>query len=64
MIFNFNMGNGEDDTLKLAQMCKNYYQCENCPVLEKGAIKFTDSNNLVSCSTAIIRNIQKNHGKM
>jgi hypothetical protein len=62
MQFTFNMGGGETATQKLAEMCKQHYQCENCPVLEKGAIVI--DNTPVSCSTAIIRNIQKNNGKV
>lgn len=62
MQFTFNMGGGEAATQKLAEICKQYYQCEKCPVLEKGAIVI--DNIPVSCSTAIIRNIQKNNGKV
>ena len=60
----FNMGDGENDTIKLAEMCKQYVQCEGCPVLEQGAIRFEGSNSQVSCSTAIIRNIQKQNGNV
>ena len=56
------MGDGETVTQKLAEKCKQYYQCENCPVLKDGAIII--DNTPVSCSTAIIRNIQRNNGKV
>jgi hypothetical protein len=62
MQFTFNMGDGETVTQKLAEKCKQYYQCENCPVLKDGAIII--DNTPVSCSTAIIRNIQRNNGKV
>lgn len=61
MRFSFNMGSGEDATNKLAEMCKQYYQCQGCPVMKNGAIQI--DNTPVSCSTAIIKNIQRQAGK-
>ena len=58
MIFNFNMGQ-IGDTSYIENICKNHFACESCPVLEQGAIQNTNDKTIYSCSTAIIRNIQK-----
>lgn len=58
MVFNFNMGQ-MGDTSYIENICKNHQQCEDCPVLEKGAIQTASSKVVYSCSTAIIKNIQK-----
>lgn len=61
MNINFNLGNGQAATMVLAEMCKKYYQCENCPVTQTGAMKLDGTT--VSCSTEIIKNIQRKAGK-
>ncbi len=61
MQFTFNIGGGETATQKLAEKCKQHYQCENCPVKDNGAIQI--DGTMVSCSTEIIKNIQRKAGK-
>ena len=63
MIFNFNMNN-VGDTSYIENICKQHSGCDGCPVLEKGAIQNTFDRTIYSCSTAIIRNIQKKNGKV
>lgn len=63
MQFNFNMGQ-IGDTSYIEKICKEHKECIDCPVLEKGAIQNTFDRTIYSCSTAIIKNIQKNNGKM
>ena len=57
MKFTFNMGKA--DTTFIENICKNHRECEGCPVIEQGAIKSASTNVIYSCSTAIIKNIQK-----
>ena len=63
MNINFNLGNGQSQaaTMALAEMCKKYYQCENCPVTKTGIIQI--DGVIVSCSTEIIRRIQREANK-
>ena len=61
MNINFNLGNSQAATMALAQLCKQYYQCEGCPVTQIGATKLDGTT--VSCSTEIIKNIQRKAGK-
>ena len=61
MNINFNLGNGQAATMALAEICKQHYQCEDCPVIKTGAIKI--GGTMVSCSTEIIKNIQRKAGK-
>ena len=63
MQFTFNMGQ-MGDTSYIENICKEHQGCENCPFLEKGAIQNTVNKTIYSCSTAIIKNIQKNNGKV
>ena len=62
-MFNFNMGQ-IGDTSYIENVCKTHPECKDCPVMEKGAIKTTTNGTIYSCSTAIIKNIQKNNGKV
>lgn len=57
MRFTFNMGKA--DTTFIENICKNHRECESCPVLEQGAIQNAVDKTIYSCSTAIIKNIQK-----
>ena len=61
MNINFNLGNGQAATMALAEICKQHYQCEDCPVTITGAIKL--DGTMVSCSTEIIKHIQRKAGK-
>lgn len=61
MNINFNLGNGQAATMALAEMCKQHPQCVGCPVNGNGAIKIDGTT--VSCSTEIIKNIQRKAGK-
>ena len=63
MNFTFNMGQMGDTTF-IENICKAHQGCEGCPVMEQGAIKNVGTNVVYSCSTAIIKNIQKKNGKM
>ena len=63
MQFNFHMGQ-IGDTSYIENICKEHKECIGCPVMEKGAIQHVANRTIYSCSTAIIRNIQKNNGKM
>ena len=58
MNFTFNMG-GMANTSYIESICKNHPECENCPILEQGAIQKATDKTIYSCSTAIIKNIQK-----
>ena len=59
MILNFNMGQ-DKEMEDIIQKCKNYLQCEGCPIMEQGAIINPITRIKYSCSTAMIKNIQKN----
>lgn len=61
MNINFNLGNGQAATMALAEICKEYPECKGCPVTKTGAIKI--DGTMVSCSTEIIKNIQRKAGK-
>ena len=61
MNINFNLGNGQAATMALAEICKQHYQCEDCAVKDNGAIQI--DGTMVSCSTEIIKNIQRKAGK-
>lgn len=61
MSINFNMGNGQAAVMTLAEICKNHPECKNCPVTQTGAIKL--DGTMVSCSTEIVKNIQRKAGK-
>ena len=61
MNINFNLGNGQAATMALAEICKKYPECKGCPVTQTGAIKL--DGTMVSCSTEIIKNIQRKAGK-
>ena len=50
---------GQADTSYIENICKKHKECVGCPVLEKGAIQTASSKVVYSCSTAIIKNIQK-----
>ena len=63
MNINFNLGNGQAATMALAEICKNYPECKGCPVTKTGAIQIQIDGTMVSCSTEIIRNIQRKAGK-
>ena len=52
------------DTSFIENICKEHKECIECPVMERGAIKRAGDGKIYSCSTAIIRNIQKNNGKV
>jgi len=58
MNFTFNMGQMVN-TSYIENICKNHPECESCPVLEQGAIQNMADKIIYSCSTAIIKNIQK-----
>ena len=58
MNFTFNMGQMGDTTF-IENICKAHQQCEDCPVMEKGAIQDVLNRKTYSCSTVIIMNIQK-----
>lgn len=47
------------DTSYIENICRNHYQCESCPILEQGAIQNVADRTIYSCSTAIVKNIQK-----
>ena len=64
MRFTFNMGQNDAQLQQMIEDCKKYHQCEGCTIMEKGGIKSPMSGNMYSCSTAIIRNIQKKNGKV
>ena len=60
MNFTFNMG-GMDYTSVVIEICKKHKSCDDCPVMQNGNIKINDDfgNPIqLSCSTAIIRNLQ------
>lgn len=61
MNINFNLGNGQAATMALAEICKEYPECKGCPVTQAGAIKI--DGTMVSCSTEIIKHIQRKAGK-
>ena len=61
MNINFNLGNGQAATMALVEICKQHYQCKDCPVTQTGAIKI--DGTMVSCSTEIIKNVQRKAGK-
>ena len=61
MNINFNLGNGQAATMALADICKNHSECKGCPVTVTGAIKI--DGTMVSCSTEIIKHIQRKAGK-
>ena len=61
MNINFNLGNGQAATMALAEICKKHPECKGCPVTVTGAIKI--DGTMVSCSTEIIKNIQRKAGK-
>ena len=61
MNINFNLGNGQAATMALADICKQHYQCEDCPVTQTGAIKI--DGVMVSCSTEIVKHIQRQKSK-
>ena len=65
MRFNFNMGQMAD-TSYIENICKEHKECIGCPVMEKGAIQNITNRTIYSCSTAIIKNVQKanNNGNM
>ena len=60
MRFTFNQGFANDETTQIANICKEHYQCEGCPIMEQGALKNANTGVVSTCSTVIIRNIQKN----
>ena len=64
MRFTFNMGQNDLLMQQFIEDCKKYFQCEGCPIMEKGGIKNPTTGVAYSCSTAIIRNIQKKNGKV
>lgn len=64
MRFTFNMGQNDAQMQQMIEDCKKYFQCEGCPIMEKGGLRNPMSGNMYSCSTAIIRNIQKKNGKV
>ena len=59
MQFTFNMGQGQGNVDFITNICKNHFACEGCPILEQGAIQNASNKIIYSCSTAIIKNIQK-----
>lgn len=61
MNIDFNLGNGQAATMALAELCKQYPECKDCPVTQTGAIKI--DGTMVSCSTEIIKNIQRKAGQ-
>ena len=61
MNINFNLGNGQAACIALAEICKHHPDCKNCPVTQTGVIKI--DGTMVSCSTEIIKNIQRKAGK-
>ena len=60
MTFNFNMGQ-IGDTSYIENICKTHPECKDCPVTQTGAIKLDET--MVSCSTEIIKHIQRKAGK-
>ena len=54
------------DTSYIENICKEHKECIGCPVMEKGAIQNITNRTIYSCSTAIIKNVQKanNNGNM
>ncbi len=61
MNINFNLGNGQAATEELAKICKQYYQCEGCPVDKNGGLIIDGIK--ATCSTQIIKNILRKAGK-
>ena len=61
MNINFNLGNGQAATMALAEICKQYYQCEGCPVEANGGLIIDGTKT--TCSTQIIKDIQRKTGK-
>ena len=53
----FNMGNM--DFSEIQRICAEHPACDNCPVLEQGAIQNTADKTIYSCSKAIINNMQR-----
>lgn len=64
MRFTFNMGQNDSQMNQIIADCKKYFQCEGCPIMAKGGVKNPITGIAYACSTAIIRNIQKNNGKV
>lgn len=60
MIFNFYTGQNDGQMKQIIEDCKKYFQCEGCPIMEKGGVLNPITKITYSCSTAIIKNIQKN----
>ena len=61
MNINFNLGNGQAATEELAKICKQHFQCENCPIKEKKIL--TIGGVGVTCSTQMIKDLMKEAGK-
>ena len=57
-----NMGGihlNQDAFAEIQKICADHPACENCPVLEQGAIQNTADKTIYSCSKAIINNMQR-----
>ena len=66
MNFTFNMGN-MDYTHVIIEHCKKQSSCDDCIVMKNGMMQVaTELGQYVrlSCSTAIIRNMQNGNSKM
>lgn len=61
MNINFNLDNGQSATEELAKICKQHFQCENCPIKERKMLRIGGVD--VTCSTQIIQDLMKNAGK-
>lgn len=61
MNINFNLGNGQAATMALAEICKNYPECKDCPVDTNGGLVIDGTKT--TCSTQIIKDIQRKAGK-
>lgn len=52
MIFNFNMGQGDEGLNQITQICKDHFACENCPVLEQKGLH--NDKSVIMCHKIII----------
>lgn len=68
MNINFDMNAfNNDEIFQIIQICQSHYQCINCPVLEHCGLNINNQFGQpikLSCSTAIIRNMQNGNSKM
>lgn len=61
MNFSFHMGDSQAAINQIIQICKQYYQCDGCPVDRDGSLII--DNCKVFCSTKFIKDIMERAGK-